>query len=375
MRQSPACLFLRQPLRASSITTVTYRVINPIKHQEHCTSTILPKPPFKMSTTQQQQPQQPLPSLPEITRLTSSCIRILAGNPGPFTLQGTNTYLLGTGPSRILIDTGESKPSWAAALRCVLAEEGEGTTVSIALLTHWHRDHTDGVRDLLSVCPGARVLKHQGGKGDVQVEELQDGQRFEVAGASVTAVHTPGHTADHTVFVWEEEGALFTGDNVLGHGTSVFEDLGLYVGSLERMGKLYDRDRGGKAYPGHGAVVPDGPGKIAEYIRHRAQREEQVVQALRSFASLFGSSSPASAAGIETGSEPAKDDRTSGDAWTVMELVRTIYRDVPESLHPAAARGVVQILQKLQREGKVVDVDDGERWKLASTVGSGRSAL
>jgi glyoxylase-like metal-dependent hydrolase (beta-lactamase superfamily II) len=200
------------------------------------------------------------------------------------------------------------------------------------------------------------------------VEEMQDGQRFEVEGVSLRAVHTPGHTADHMVFVWEEEGGVFTGDNVLGHGTSVFEDLGLYVDSLERMGRLYDNRTGGggKAYPGHGAVVEDGPGKIAEYIRHRAQREEQVVQALWSPGSLSGASSPAELAG---------EDRTRGEAWTVMELVRSIYRDVPESLHPAAAGGVVQILQKLQREGRVVVVDDGERWRLAGSPGSGRSAL
>ncbi|KAK4099892.1 Metallo-hydrolase/oxidoreductase [Parathielavia hyrcaniae] len=366
-----------------------------------------------------QQPQQsPLPRLPEITRLTPSCIRILAGNPSPFTLQGTNTYLLGSGPSRLLIDTGEGKPSWAAALRRVLDDEekekghGSGTSVSVsaALLTHWHRDHTGGVRDLLRVCPGARVYKWRGGRfldlelegkgggdggGEVLVEELQDGQRFEVAGARLTAVHAPGHTADHTVFVWEgeegeegeeREGAVFTGDNVLGHGTSVFEDLGLYVGSLERMAGLYPAGGGGggKAYPGHGAVVEDGSDKIAEYIRHRAQREEQVVQALGSFASRSGSSSsPVSAAAAAAGvveaelPEQAGGGRTGGDddAWTAMELVKTIYRGVPESLHPAAARGVVQILQKLQREGKVVDVDAGERWRLASTAGSGRSAL
>jgi glyoxylase-like metal-dependent hydrolase (beta-lactamase superfamily II) len=208
------------------------------------------------------------------------------------------------------------------------------------------------------------------------VEEIHDGQRFEVDGASLTAVHTPGHTADHMVFVWEEEGVVFTGDNVLGHGTSVFEDLGLYVDSLERMGRLYDNKTGktGKAYPGHGAVIEDGPGKIAEYIRHRAQREEQVVQALRSSGSSSGSAnSPASATGDEA--EKTDEGRARGDAWTVMELVKNIYRDVPETLHPAAARGVVQILQKLQREGRAVVVDDGERWRLAGSPGSGRSAL
>jgi hypothetical protein len=125
-----------------------------------------------------------------------------------------------------------------------------------------------------------------------------------------------------------------------------------------------------KAYPGHGAVVLDGPGKIAEYIRHRGQREEQVVQTLRS--AVLGNAE-AVATGEGSGKGTTAGNGIGGDAWTVMELVRNIYRDVPESLHPAAAGGVMQILQKLKREGRVVEVDDGERWRLAS--GSARSAL
>jgi hypothetical protein len=169
---------------------------------------------------------------------------------------------------------------------------------------------------------------------------------------------------------------------VLGHGTSVFEDLATYVASLERMRRLFvspeddsttdttntttstsTNTSTGRAYPGHGAVVPDGRGKIADYIRHRGQREEQVVQTLRCVGGQAEAEAGTAAAG--------EDGNGKGDAWTVMELVRSIYRDVPESLHPAAAGGVVQILQKLQREGRVVAVEDGERWRLAS----GRSAL
>ncbi|KAL1838178.1 hypothetical protein VTJ49DRAFT_2959 [Mycothermus thermophilus] len=192
-----------------------------------------------MSSSSQAAAPPQLPTLPETTRLSPGCIRILAGNPGKFTLQGTNTYLLGTGPSRLLIDTGEGKPSWLATLRRVLAEEGEGTTLAGVLLTHWHRDHVGGVADILREWPGTRVYKRRradgedeeqhGEGGDVagwKALDIADGQRFCVPGASLTAVYTPGHTTDHTVFVWEEEDALFTGDNVLGHGTSVFEDLG-----------------------------------------------------------------------------------------------------------------------------------------------------
>src|SRR4051794_18544446 len=107
------------------------------------TTTTAPPPfkfnPFKMAT--------PLPPLPEIDRLTPGCIRILGGNPDKFALQGTNTYLLGTGPRRLLIDTGEGKPSWIAALTKVLREEG--ASVQAALLTHWHHDHVGGVGNLV----------------------------------------------------------------------------------------------------------------------------------------------------------------------------------------------------------------------------------
>jgi glyoxylase-like metal-dependent hydrolase (beta-lactamase superfamily II) len=292
--------------------------------------------------------------LPEVERLSPACIRILGGNPGKFTLQGTNTYLVGTGPQRLLIDTGEGKPSWIAALKRVL--EQEKASISAAIITHWHHDHTGGIPQLAAACgPGTTpilVHKHQPDAGQL---EIRDGQRFLVEGASLTAVHTPGHTTDHVVLLFEEEDAMFTGDNVLGHGTAVFEDLAAYTASLEKMGRLF----GGRAYPGHGPVVQDGPAKVAEYIRHRQQREEQVVQRLRSRIDDPGASATVQGDG-------------AGNAWTVMQLVRSIYSDVPESLHPAAAGGVVQILRKLEKEGKVTVSDDGERWRL---VPSSRSAL
>lgn len=277
-----------------------------------------------------------LPPLPEVHRLSPTCIRLLAGNPSKFTLQGTNTYLLGTGRSRLLIDTGQGVPSWLAALRRTLA--AENATVTSALLTHWHPDHVGGVADLLSACPDAQVYKHTPDRGQLPIV---DGQRFVVEGATLTAVYTPGHTADHVVFLLGEEGAMFTGDNVLGHGTGVFEDLGVYLKSLERMAGLFE----GVAYPGHGEVVQDGPGRTREYIRHRKMREDQVVKTMQ-----------------------GRNEAGDGYWWTAMELVKVIYRDVPESLHGAAAAGVVQILGKLETEGKVVS--GGERWRLTD-----RSAL
>ncbi|EGS19418.1 metallo-beta-lactamase domain-containing protein [Thermochaetoides thermophila DSM 1495] len=336
-----------------------------------------------------------LPALPEITPLRPGLIRILAGNPGKFTLQGTNTYLLGTGRQRLLIDTGEGKPSWIAAVKSALTSSSnqpngeEGTaTLKAVILTHWHHDHIGGVADLRKEFgPNLEIYKFPLGFGGYEspsfeaeraqeaqstllaqgIRPLQNNQTFTVAGATLTVHHTPGHTADHVVLVWHEENAIFTGDNVLGHGTAVFEDLATYLSSLEIMKELYsDGERSGRAYPGHGPVVDDGMAKIEEYIRHRKMREEQVLQTLRS--------SPGGPDGSGAGSNN-KDGQhqVQPPAWTVMELVRSIYRDVPESLHPAAAGGVVQILHKLRREGRVVVVSesgDGERWSLAA-----RSAL
>lgn len=271
-----------------------------------------------------------LAHLPEVQRLSPACIRILGGNPGKFTLQGTNTYLVGTGARRLLIDTGEGRPSWIAALRRTLAEED--AVISHALISHWHGDHQGGIRDLLALSADTKVLKSQPGDGQL---DIADGQKFSVDGATLTAVHTPGHTVDHMVFVFEEEDALFTADNVLGQGTAVFEDLATYLASLDRMKGLF----AGRAYPGHGPVIDDGPAKIREYISHRQQREDQVTQTLRSV-----------------------NDATGTASWEPMELVKVIYHDVPETLHLPAQGGVIQVLQKLDKEGKARK--EGDRWAL-----------
>ncbi|KAI0016354.1 putative metallo-beta-lactamase domain protein [Xylariomycetidae sp. FL0641] len=285
-----------------------------------------------------------LTHLAEVERLSPACIRILGGNPGKFTLQGTNTYLLGTGPRRLLVDTGEGKASWQANLWRVLKDEN--ATVQTALLTHWHHDHVQGVPQLLELAPQASIYKCEPADGQ---QPIADGQTFTVEGANLTAAHTPGHTNDHMVFIFHEEDALLSGDNVLGQGTAVFEDLGIYMQSLAKMQHLVS----GRAYPGHGPVLSSARDKITEYISHRHQRETQVLQTLGSAKSA--SSSP-----------PASD---STEDWTPMELVKVIYQDVPTSLHIPAAGGVVQILRKLQNEGKVV-LEDGERWRL-----KGRSSL
>ena len=180
-------------------------------------------------------------------------------------------------------------------------------------------------------------------------------------GLKLKAMHTPGHTVDHMVFILEsllegngdgEEVAMFTGDNVLGHGTAVFEDLGIYMSSLSRMKGELERLGSQKgrhaitAYPGHGASILDGKARVEEYIAHRRQREEQVLAVL------------------------AAEDRHSRGAKTAKEIVKVVYKDVPESLHDAAERGVVHILRKLTGEGKVAEVRGEGRW-----IVQGKAAL
>lgn len=234
---------------------------------------------------------------------------------------------MGRGQSRILLDTGEGKPSWSHCLSSILTSES--TTISQAIITHWHPDHVGGVKDLLSLCPKVAVYKHDPAGGQ---NPIHDGQIFETEGAKLRAFHCPGHTTDHMAFVLEEENAMFTGDNVLGHGTAVFEDLAVYLDSLSRMREQFH----GRAYPGHGTVIEDGRARIEEYIAHRKQREEEILQALRDI----------------------------GPEATPMELVKVVYRDVPENLHVPAANGVVQVLRKLGDEGKAAQCQH-ERWQIA----------
>jgi endoribonuclease LACTB2 len=256
---------------------------------------------------------------------------------------GTNTYLIGTGPKRILIDAGQGIPTYLPILQGVLASEN--CEVETLLITHFHGDHTMGIPDLvngLSPRPTLRknlsVLHTSAAWGKVQ--DISNGQTFKVDGASLKAFHCPGHTGDHMAFVLLEEGALFTGDNVLGHGTAVFEDLPLYVSSLAAMRDSPDVK--GRGYPGHGAVIEDIRAKCDEYISHRAQREREVVEVL-----------------TRPGRVPlGQTDQGIG----ALDLVREIYRDTPENLHFAASRGVVQILEKLVGEGKVVHDEEENVW-------------
>ena len=227
-------------------------------------------------------------------------VRVLAPNPGPFTLEGTNTWIVGARRA-VVIDPGPDDPDHLEAVA------REGGSVSAILLTHDHPDHAAGARRL-SEMVRAPVRSHRATDGR---ERLADDEPIPVDGESLRTMHTPGHSADHVAFVAPRDGGLFTGDSVLGRGTSVIDppegDLASYLHSLRRMLALGPR----VIYPGHGPAVFDAGAKLREYVEHRAEREEQVVRSL--------ANGPATAA----------------------DLVPGIYTDTPVDLHPVAERQVL----------------------------------
>jgi glyoxylase-like metal-dependent hydrolase (beta-lactamase superfamily II) len=246
----------------------------------------------------------------------------LGMNPSLFTGPGTNTYLVGTGRRRILVDTGQGKPEYLAVLEQAIEACGAEGLQEI-VLTHDHVDHVGGIADVQARFGPLRVSRavRPGAAAD-GVTALRDGDRVETEGATLRAIFTPGHADDHLCFALEEEPAIFSGDNVLGVGTTVIPlaggNLGHYLASLERL----LAEPAGRIYPAHGPCIEDGPRKLREYLAHRQQREAQIVAAL--------APTPA----------------------TVLDIVRRVYVDVPEVLHRAAAQSVTAHLLKLEHEGR-----------------------
>jgi glyoxylase-like metal-dependent hydrolase (beta-lactamase superfamily II) len=264
--------------------------------------------------------------LPDVDVWSERVVVALGQNPGVFTGPGTNTYLIGTGPRRILLDTGEGRPEYLDVLERACASAGI-TGLQEIVLTHGHPDHMGGVRGVLDRFGPLRVSK-LGWPGNDEKYELEltpigDGARIATPGATLRAVHAPGHAQDHLCFMLEEEGSLFSGDNVLGVGTTVIPahggDLLDYLGSLERLLE----ESPGAIYPAHGPRIADGRSKILEYLAHRREREAQILGAL-------------------------------GQGLTrIPEMVRRIYAGYPESLYAAAGMSVASHLRKLEREGRV----------------------
>lgn len=231
---------------------------------------------------------------------------VRAGNPGPFTLTGTNTWLVGRDPCWV-VDPGPALP---AHVEAVLAQAEERGGVGGIALTHDHADHADAVPEVRERT-GAPIGAARG-KPDVS---LADGDRF----GPLEVLATPGHAPGHLAFV-HADSLGFTGDAVLGDG-SVFiaGEMGPYLDALRRL-----RERQLELLcPGHGPVVEDPAAKLDGYVAHRLERERHLVEAL------------------------------DGGLRAVDDLLDRVWFDAPAALRPAAAVTLGAHLDKLEDEGRL----------------------
>lgn len=274
--------------------------------------------------------------LPDFEVWSERVSTVLGQNPGPFTGPGTNTYLVGTGKRPILLDTGIGLDVYDPLLERGLSETKGATELQEIVLTHVHQDHIGGVPNVRKHFGELQVSKRAWPEKDADYDfpltYIDDGARIETDGATLRAIHTPGHAKDHLCYYLEEEKALFTGDLVLGAGTTVVpEEGGGLIDYMASLRKLLDLDLS-VIYPAHGPAIREPYKKLNEYIAHRELRERQVLDALD--------------AGLTC----------------IPGMVQRIYTDVPKFLHKAAGNSVRSHLNKLKAEGIVKE--EGGEWAL-----------
>lgn len=265
-----------------------------------------------------------------IERLSPLIRRVVARNPSPFTFHGTGTYIVGNGAVAV-IDPGPGLDDHVAAIIKGL----EGETISHQIITHTHRDHSPAAA-MLGRATGARTHGYgpHGSGADVAVVEegadydftpdvtLGDGDVIAGDGWTLTAVHTPGHTSNHLCFALAEESVLFSGDHVMGWSSTVIVPpdghMSAYLASLRR---LLERDDAAY-WPTHGPRIDEPKALVRAYLEHRAMRERQIEDCLkRGLAAI-----------------PA--------------MVESIYTEVPQHLHPAAACSVLAHLIHMIEAGR-----------------------
>jgi glyoxylase-like metal-dependent hydrolase (beta-lactamase superfamily II) len=229
----------------------------------------------------------------EPRELAPGVFRIVANNPSPFTYKGTNTYLLGS-TSVALIDPGPADPAHLAAILKTIGSR----RLTHVIITHTHRDHTDGLPALLQATgaktagfgrrAATRGTTRTSPSGSEFVDQdfipdvpLADGERLEGDGWALAAIHTPGHAPDHLCFALEGTKVLFSGDHVMGWNTSVVAppegSMGAYIRSLE----LLSQRRDGIYFPGHGGQVEDPQRLVKAFLLHRRMREQAILACIR----------------------------------------------------------------------------------------------
>ena len=251
---------------------------------------------------------------------------VLAPNASPMTLDGTNTWVLRAPGARrsVVVDPGPADPGH---LDAVADSAGE---VAVVLLTHHHLDHSEAAADFArrmgcgvrALDPAYRLGSEGLGAGDVvAVDDLE-----------IEVIGTPGHTADSLSFLVRADGAVLTGDTVLGRGTTVVAhpdgNLGAYLDSLHRLRDLAEAHEVATIWPGHGPVIGDALPALEGYLRHRSVRLEQVRVALDQL--------------TRTGEPPADLARA---------IVEVVYADVDPILWGAAELSVRAQLAFLEKQG------------------------
>ena len=268
--------------------------------------------------------------------------RLLAPNPSPFTFTGTQTYVVGHGEIAV-IDPGPDDPAHLAAL----LDAVQGEQVTAIVCTHTHRDHSPASR-ALKAATGAPIIgcaplaiEDHGPRADaafdfdyVPDQVLGDGETISGPGWTLAAVATPGHTSNHICLALLENGALFTGDHVMGWSTTVVSppdgDMTAYMASLDKLRLRDDRIY----YPAHGPAITNPQQLIRGMMGHRKQRERQILRHLE-----------------------------QGEG-RIEAMVGQMYKGLDPRLHVAAGRSVLAHL--LDLEGRGVVTRDGEAWSLAA---------
>lgn len=237
---------------------------------------------------------------------------ILAPNPGPFTLDGTQTYVIG---ETAVLDPGPSIESHIEAIRAAMP------LLQTILITHRHGDHAPAAIPL-KMATGARIIAPPGVLDDAVVDRrVSGGEMLEIEGVSVEVIATPGHTSEHVCYL-TGGGDLFTGDTILGAGTTTIFPPDGHMGDYMRSLNVLRARAPKRIFPAHGPVRDDALALIDQYIAHRVAREEQVLDAIRAGATTPG------------------------------EMRARIYPQLDERLRGAAEIQIAAHLDKLRDEGR-----------------------
>ncbi len=252
----------------------------------------------------------------------------LAPNASMMTGPGTSTIVLGGGlEGATVIDPADDAQHHLEAI--IRAGEERGGIRRI-LITHGHADHVGGAATLRARL-GISIYAFNRQATPIADEEVADGTTFPAGDDRLRAIHTPGHSSDHLCYYLERDRILFAGDLVAGTGTVVVDDMFDYLASLQRLQRLDITE----IVPAHGPVISNPQAKLVEYVSHRLEREQQILNALQRFP----------------------------QGTTIPTLVSIIYADVDPRLHPVAAHSVNAHLLKLQREGRAKKAAE-ENWLL-----------